>query len=109
MKYMLTLKMTTDKEFPYLLDLLPCVYESNGFMHPLNAYKPCEDLNEGPNGDPNKTLNGTPNDRLDDGGYLLKEKLLNILNLTLSERMEALIVKSYKTVNKVVESILAIL
>ena len=35
-KYMWALKMLVDEEFPHLLDLLPNVYEPNGFMHPVN-------------------------------------------------------------------------
>ena len=110
---MWALKMIVDEEFPHLLDLLPSVYEPNGFMHPLDTYKSCKDVNkgpsEGPNEDPNKTLNGGPKDGPNDGGYDLKEKLLKISNLTTSVRMEALIVEQYKTVNNAAESILAIL
>ena len=107
---MWALKMIVDEEFPYLLDLLPSVYEPNGFMHPLDTYESCEDVNEGPsdepsdgpsdgpNENPNKTMNRGPSDGVDNGGYDLKEKLLKISNLTTSVRMEALIVEQYETV-----------
>ena len=114
---MWALKMIVDEEFPHLLDLLPSVYEPNGFMHPLDTYESCEDVNkrpsegpsDGPNENPNKTMNGRPNDGAGDGGYDLKEKLLKISSLTTLVRMEALTVEQYETVNNAVESILAIL
>ena len=106
------LKMIVDEEFPHLLDLLPSVYEPNGFMHPLDTYESCEDVNkglsDGPNENPNKTMNGGPSDGTDDGGYDLKEKLLKISSLTTLMRMEALTVEQYETANNAVESILAI-
>ena len=46
------LKMIVNEEFPYLLDLLPNVYEANGFMHLLDANKSYKDLNKGPNEGP---------------------------------------------------------
>ena len=108
-KHMWALKMIGDEEFPYLLDLLPSVYEPNGFMHPLDTYKSCEDENEGPsdrpndepsdgpsdgpNKNPNKTMNGGPSDGAGDGGYDLKEKLVKISSLTTLVRMEALTVE----------------
>ena len=107
--------------FSYYDNLLPSVYEPNGFMHPLDTYKSCKDVNKGPsdgpndgpsdrpNENPSKTMNGRPSDGVDDGGYDLKEKLLKISNLTTSVRMEALTVEQYEMVNNAAESILAIL
>ena len=122
---MWALKMIVDEEFSHLVNLLPSVYEPNGFMHPLDTYELCEDVNDepsdgpgagpsdgpsdGPNENPNKTMNGGPSDGVDDGGYDLKEKLSKISNLTTSVRMEALTVEQYETVNNAAESILAIL
>ena len=83
-KYTWALKMIVDEEFSYLLDLLPKVYEANGFMHQLDADELWNDPNDGPNGRPskgsNKTSNEAPNDGLDNGGDFLKEKLLQISN-----------------------------
>ena len=96
--------MIVDKESPYLLNLLPSVYEPNGFMHSLDANKSYKDLNEasneGSNEDSNKTLNRGPNDEQDDECCLLKEKLLKISNLTTSKRMEELTVEYYNLVNR---------
>ena len=116
-KHMWALKMIVDEEFPHLLDLLPSVYEPNGFMHLLDTYESCENVNEGPsdgpsngpNENPNKTMNERPSDGAGDGGYDLKEKLLKISSLTTSVRMEALTVEQYETVNNAAKSILAIL
>ena len=96
-KHMWALKMIVDEEFSHLLNLLPSVCEPNGFMHPLDTYESCEDVNEGPsdgpNENPNKTMNGRPSGGADDGGHDLKEKLLKILSLTMLVRMEALTVE----------------
>ena len=112
-KHMWALKMIGDEEFPHLLDLLPSVYEPNGFMHPLDTYESCEDVNEGPsdgpNENPNTNMNGGPSDGADDSRYDLKEKLLKISNLTTLVRMETLTVEQYETINNVAESILATL
>ena len=95
-KHMWALKMIVNEEFSYLLNLLPSVYEPNGFTHPFDTFESsCKDINEGPsnvpnegpNEDPNKTFNRGPSFGPDDGGYVLKEKLLKISNLTTLVRM----------------------
>ena len=50
-----------------------------------------DDLNKGQNEDSNKTSNRGPNDRPDNEGDFLKEKLLEISNWATSKRLEALI------------------
>ena len=83
-KYILPSNMIVDKGFSYLLNFLPSVSEPNGFMHPLDAHKLCNYLNEGPNDGPNKdpykSSNGGSNDGPNNGGDLLKEMLLEISN-----------------------------
>ena len=86
--------MIVDEEFSYLLDLLLSVYESKGFMHPLEADESWNDPNDGPNGGPsegsNKTSNEAPMmDWIMDWDFL-KEKLLQISNWATSERLETL-------------------
>ena len=52
--------MIVDEEFSHLLDLLPSVYEPNGFMHPFDTYESCEDVNEGPSDGPSDGPNENP-------------------------------------------------